>query len=204
MTTLQLEYSQILQGAFTPKRRNLLFVFQVNCPGCFYYGFPMVNALYRQHGGQVGFLGLSTAFEDFDLNTLKNTEKLLTEKKLVGATKDAFTENSGDTYPDDIDFPIAMDALSDPSSFIGPENLDHIGNRFKNYQEASQIQRQRFQDEIRAYLSTFPRIPVTFTMNQFRGTPTFVLFDDTMTILEHWFGHRSVEEIQDKINKWLN
>ena len=89
MKKLRLEYASLLQGEFAPGKRNLLFVFQVNCPGCFFYGFPMVNNLQKTFGEQLSFLGLSTAFEDFELNTHANTSLLLSEKKLVGETKKA-------------------------------------------------------------------------------------------------------------------
>jgi len=58
----------------------------------FIYG-SLVNKLhwkYRQSGLNV--LGLSTAFEDFEYNTAANTELLLTEMKLVGATRQALGE----------------------------------------------------------------------------------------------------------------
>ena len=76
---LHLHYSRELQGKFSLKELNFLFVFQVNCPGCFLYGIPTVNQLYLEFGSQVGFLGLSTAFEDFEFNSRENTVKLLEE-----------------------------------------------------------------------------------------------------------------------------
>jgi len=82
---IQLKIDRVLQGSFDLKALNLLFVFQVNCPGCFIYGFRQQAALEGQSGLNV--LGLSTAFEDFEYNTAANTELLLTEMKLVGATK---------------------------------------------------------------------------------------------------------------------
>jgi len=36
---IQLKIDRVLQGSFDLKALNL-FVFQVNCPGCFIYGFP--------------------------------------------------------------------------------------------------------------------------------------------------------------------
>jgi len=75
---IQPKIDRVLQGSFDLKALNLLFVFQVNCPGCF-LRFFLVNKLhwkYRQSGLNV--LGLSTAFEDFEYNTAANTELLLT------------------------------------------------------------------------------------------------------------------------------
>ncbi|WP_420603365.1 hypothetical protein [Flagellimonas sp.] len=202
MKKLRLEYSSLLQGEFSAGKRNLLFTFQVNCPGCFFYGFPSVNTLFNKYSEQINFLGLSTAFEDFQFNTLENTKLLLDEKKLVGETKKAFDAHPDELQLSDIDFPIAMDVLRD-KTFITQENITYIGSRFANYDQASAIEREQFDHKIRDYLNTNPIIPVTFTLNQFRGTPTFVLFDNEHTILEHWFGHKPYEEVEHIIKNWL-
>ena len=87
MAKLHLKYSPLDNQPVAPKALNLLFVFQVNCPGCFAYGFPLVNRLMRElESEQIGFLGMSTAFEDFELNTADNTRLLLEEGKPVGET----------------------------------------------------------------------------------------------------------------------
>ncbi len=202
MKKLRLEYSSLLQGKFSPGKRNLLFVFQVNCPGCFFYGFPTVNNLFEKYSEQLNFLGLSTAFEDFDFNTRENTKLLLDEKKIVGETKKAFEAHPDEFQLSDIHFPIAMDLLSD-KAFITQENIAYIGNQFANYSQASAMEQQQFDHKIKDYLNANPFIPVTFTLNQFRGTPTFVLFDDQHTVLEHWFGHKTYDEIENTIKNWL-
>lgn len=75
---IQLKIDRVLQGSFDLKALNLLFIFQVNCPGCFLYGFPRVNKLrLKYHQSGLNVLGLSTAFEDFEYNTAANTELLL-------------------------------------------------------------------------------------------------------------------------------
>jgi len=62
-------------------------VFQVNCPGCFIYGFPRQQAALEVSSVGLNVLGLSTAFEDFEYNTAANTELLL--MKLVGKHRQA-------------------------------------------------------------------------------------------------------------------
>ncbi|WP_136467858.1 hypothetical protein [Flagellimonas onchidii] len=203
MKKLKLEYSSLLQGEFSLGKRNLLFAFQVNCPGCFFYGFPSVNDLHKKYADQINILGLSTAFEDFEFNNLENTKLLLTEKKVVGETKKAFETYPNELQLQDIEFPIAMDVLSD-KSFITEENISYIGNHFPNYGLASDNERQEFDLKIKDYLNMNPIIPVTFTLNQFRGTPTFVLFDEEYTVLKHWFGHKTYEEVEYIITKHLN
>ena len=85
MKKLVLEYEHPLQGKFTLHKLNLLLTFQVNCPGCFSYALPLFNKLLEEYPKEeVSFLALSTAFEDFDKNTLANTKNLVHTGKLVG------------------------------------------------------------------------------------------------------------------------
>src|SRR6185503_11750399 len=65
----------------------LVEVFQVNCPGCFLYGIPESINIYKKHK-DIGLtvLGMATAFEDYDKNTLENLEKLVTTGEVIGET----------------------------------------------------------------------------------------------------------------------
>ena len=83
MQKLALHYNNLLKGSFELKKLNFLFVFQVNCPGCFLYGIPLVNELYKEFQKDISFLGLSTAFENFDLNTATNTKLLVNNLSLI-------------------------------------------------------------------------------------------------------------------------
>jgi len=87
MRKLHLHIDKMIKGQFNPKKINLLLLFQVNCPGCFSYSLPLFNKLYHQFNKDLGFIALSTAFEDFKLNTLKNTVALANEGELIGETK---------------------------------------------------------------------------------------------------------------------
>ena len=203
MKTLKLEYSSLLQGDFKIGKLNLLFAFQVNCPGCFFYGFPVVNELFLQYQEKVNFLGLSTAFEDFELNTFENTELLISSSGLVGETKKALKEHGYNDYPQKIDFPIAMDKMNSKDEFITQKNLEDICKLNPNYVIWPEFEQEQMQNNIKQYLSQNTKIPSTFTLNQFRGTPTFVLFDEKYSVLEHWFGHKKPQEIKEILYKWL-
>jgi glutathione peroxidase-family protein len=73
-----LSVSEWIQGKPTnidKERGNVVLVevFQVNCPGCFTHGIPQaidMHMKYYRDGLRV--LGVATAFEDFDKNTLDN------------------------------------------------------------------------------------------------------------------------------------
>jgi peroxiredoxin len=62
-------------------------VFQVNCPGCFLYGIPQAVSVYEKFKNKnVKVIGVATAFEDYDKNTLQNLELLLSEGQVIGET----------------------------------------------------------------------------------------------------------------------
>jgi hypothetical protein len=63
----------------------LVEVFHVNCPGCFIHGIPQAIDMYKKyHDSGLRILGLATAFEDFDKNTLENLKLLLATGQVIG------------------------------------------------------------------------------------------------------------------------
>ncbi|MEL7002350.1 MAG: hypothetical protein AAFN93_06395 [Bacteroidota bacterium] len=202
MTKLRLKHSDLLQGGYQLAERNILFTFQVNCPGCFLYGIPVFNQLYEKYSSRMSFLGLSTAFEDFDLNTEENTKKLLLDGTIVGETKKALTERGYDQYPKSIDFPVAYD-YKESADFINNETVALLCEANPNYKVWPEYDRELMRKNVRNYLRKMPFISHTFTINQFRGTPTFVLFDNDYNIYQEWFGHQTPEETVRLIEEWL-
>jgi len=97
-----------IQGDMNLESRTLLLVFQVNCPGCFTYALPLAEAIHRD-SNRLGLSvkALSTAFEDFDLNTIDHTRALVERGMLVGETKRAL---GTEAYAGTISFPVAVDS----------------------------------------------------------------------------------------------
>lgn len=203
MQKMQLHYSEILQGEFSPQRLNLLFVFQVNCPGCFLYGIPLVNKIFLQYQNRMGILGLSTAFEDFEYNNTENTSLLLREKTMVGETKKALAQYGHEKYPESMDFPVAMDALMDGSYPI-EKAAAQIASKNHEFASYSKAEQEQILSKIHDYLHELPKASLTFTLNQFRGTPSFVLFDDSYTIITEWFGHKTESDVFSTIETLIS
>lgn len=198
MRTLELHYDNLLQGTFNQKKLNLLLVFQVNCPGCFLYALPLFNKLYDDFSSEnISFLGLSTAFEDFDKNTLENTKELLKSGTLVGETKKHLATQNIHQLPYSIDFPVAMDQKAANKSL--DEIVDHICHLNPNYKIWSTFDQNQLQKKILIYLKSLDEVSLTFMLNQMQGTPSIVLFNDDYEILQMWFGHTSYEEIAEMI-----
>lgn len=199
MGKLKLHNEDPLQGEFRPTDLNLLFAFQVNCPGCFSYGFPMVELLSEKYSNSIFFLGLSTAFEDYEFNNVENTKSLIQEGKLVGETLKMF----GGKMPYSIKIPIAMDkAASSTFDFEGmAEDMCHSN---PDYSSWSDLDKKQMQARIKNHLLSQEHISLTFTLNQFQGTPTFVLFDKDYEILVSWFGHLPREQIESTVDKYVS
>src|SRR5712692_9626915 len=87
-----LKISKWVQGLPTNidnEKDNVILVedFHVNCTGCFLYGIPQAIDLYNKYRKDgVTVLGMATAFEDFDKNTLQNLELLLSNGEVIGET----------------------------------------------------------------------------------------------------------------------
>ena len=65
----------------------LLEVFQVNCPRCFLHALPQAVDLYQRYSDKgLTVLGIATAFEDFDKNTLENLQRLAKYRQVIGET----------------------------------------------------------------------------------------------------------------------
>lgn len=199
MQKLALHYNELLKGSFELKKLNFLFVFQVNCPGCFLYGIPLVNKLYKEFNKDISFLGLSTAFEDFNYNTTENTRLLIEKNEVVGHTKKALQQEGLDTYPFSVDFPIAMDKKIENDADI-KNAVHHVCSINPNYDSFSDSDKSLFKDHVANYLNNLEVISMTFTLNQLKGTPSMILFNDNHEILYHKFGHDSIENIQKTLN----
>ena len=201
MKKLHLYLEEELQGKFSPKKLNLLLLFQVNCPGCFIYGIPTFNNLHEMYRDKIGFLGLSTAFEDFDLNTRYNTQALVHNSELIGETKKAFLQQDIGRLPYRLNFPVAMDASL---QLIKKRELVEIickGN--PNFPIWPDFDQDFFRTKVADYIDTQESSGLTFVANQFKGTPTLVLFNEKYDLLQSWFGHEQIEVIIDKIEAFI-
>ena len=122
-----------VQGAptnFDQERGHIvvLEVFQVNCPGCFLYAIPDAIRLYHKYRNDgVRVLGLATAFEDYDKNTLDNLRLLAETGQVTGETRKALAMSGqlqeGDRLPYEIPFALGMDNLARMSGEPGHEAI---------------------------------------------------------------------------------
>lgn len=200
MSKFHLNIQELAQGEFVMNKVNIAFVFQVNFPGCFIYGIPIMNELYRSFKDKIGFIGVATAFEDFEYNNEANLKLLLDNGTLVGETKKYYIANYGlSNYSDIPNFPTAFDRITSSEQFINENKIELICNAIPNFINFSEKEKEILITKVKQYYSQIPILAETFTLNQLQGTPSFIIFDDKYNILEQYFGHQNGDILKTRL-----
>jgi len=145
----------------------------------------------------LGIVGLSTAFQYYNYNNVENTKRLINEGHLVDHSLSFMKQHGHDRLPYKITFPILMDALMGPDRI--EETAHAILEQHHSYDQFAEGEKKAAAMRIISQLQKQSDVYMTFTINQFRGSPSFVLFNKDYEILEQWFGHTSQEDINERI-----
>lgn len=169
-------------------------VFQVNCPGCFIYGIPEAIDTYQKYKNNgVVVLGLATAFEDFDKNTVENLRLLLKENKVIGETLTTLTYQSKllneGRLSYNIPFPVGMDMLVNEKLPIEDKRImEFVNANVPDFELYHQKDKEQIISRIKSYLETKPYTPLTFEEYSLKGTPSTIFIDKNGILRETTFG----------------
>ncbi len=169
-------------------------VFQVNCPGCFIYGIPEAIDTYQKYKNNgVVVLGLATAFEDFDKNTVENLRLLLKENKVIGETLTTLTYQSKllneGRLSYNIPFPVGMDMLVKEKLPIEDKRImEFVNANVPDFELYHQKDKEQIISRIKSYLETKPYSPLTFEEYLLKGTPSTIFIDKNGILRETTFG----------------
>ena len=182
-------------------------VFQVNCPGCFMYGIPESIEIYNKYKSEgVSVLGMATAFEDFDKNTLENLQLLLETGETIGETKKMLSQyggSDGDKISYKIPYPVAMDSLIKQSGEASKEKMDSlIKNQIPNFDEQPEDYKKQIYDRVKGYFMSKEFSAETFEMYALPGTPSSILVDRKGILRDITFGQNGL--LESKIQALLN
>ena len=185
----------------------LLEVFQVNCPGCFMHAIPEAINIYNKYKDEgVRVMGLATAFEDFDKNTLKNLELLVETGKVVGETEKMlgqYGQLDGDKITYKIPYPIAMDSLIKQSGDVTKENMDSlIKKQIPDFDSQSENYKNEIYGRVKNYFLSKEYSAETFEMYALSGTPSSILIDRKGILRDISFGQNG--SLESKIQNLLN
>ena len=172
---------------------KLVEVFQVNCPGCFIYGIPEAINIYNKYKSEgLTVLGLATAFEDYDKNTLENLELLLTTGEVVGDTLQGLSQynqlNDGKLQYK-IPYPVAMDSLIKEEGDPSQEKMTaFINNQIPNFESQPQEYKDKIYERVKEYFKSKEFSAETFEMFSLQGTPSTILVDRKGILRDVSFG----------------
>ena len=186
----------------------LVEVFQVNCPGCFMHALPEAIEIYNKYKDDgVRVIGIATAFEDFDKNTLDNLKMLAETGEIVGETKSAFQMSGqlqeGDKLPYKIPFPLAMDNLVKTTGEISQEKImEFIYPQIPEFDSQPEDYRNQIIQRVKDYMKSKEYSAETFEKFALRGTPSTILVDRKGVLRDVSFGQ--VGQAEAMIQKLLS
>ena len=193
-----LAVSEWVQGRATnidKERGNVVLVevFQVNCPGCFTHGIPQAIDMYRRyHNDGLRVLGLATAFEDFDKNTLENLKFLLATGQVIGEPSKVLSQygllQPGNKLAYKIPFPVGMDKLSTFGPLTHDKVMDFIEVNIPDFRSQSEEYRKSVYNQVQQYLRQKQFSAKTFEEYGLQGTPSAILIDKKGILRQTVFG----------------
>ncbi len=179
----------------------LVEIFQVNCPGCFMYALPLAAKLHQRYANKgLIVLGLATAFEDFEKNTLENLVRLVEQGEVIGTTLNTLNDHSAlknNRLQYDLTFPIAMDRLHKREVEVDEKELQtFLDQRIPDFSERPVEYQQKVSEQIQTYLNSLDYLAQTFHRYQLQGTPSHILIDKRGIIRDCAFGsHPELERV---------
>jgi len=186
----------------------LLEVFQVNCPGCFMNAIPEAIEIYNKYKGEgVRVIGLATAFEDFDKNTLDNLKMLAETGEVIGETQGALAMNGqlqeGNKLPYKIPFPLGMDNISKTTGEISQEKImEFIHPQIPEFDSQPEDYRNQIIQKVKNYMKSKEYSAETFEKFALQGTPSTILVDRKGVLRDVSFGQTGhVEAMIQKLLK---
>ena len=205
--------SEWVQGAPTNFEQEkdhivLLEVFQVNCPGCFMNAIPEAINIYNKYKDDgVRVLGLATAFEDFDKNTLDNLKMLAETGEVIGETKSALSSygqlQEGNKLSFKIPFPLGMDNLTKASGEIGQEQImQFIYPQIPDFDSQPEEYKNQIIERVKGYMKSKEYSAETFEKFALQGTPSTILVDRKGILRDVSFGQTG--HIESLIQQILN
>ena len=207
-----LKISQWVQGLDTNLDKQgdniiLVDVFQVNCPGCFMYGIPESIEIYNKYKTEgVSVLGIATAFEDFDKNTISNLELLVKTGEVIGETKKMLSQYGqldGNKLAYKIPYPVAMDSLVKESGDVSKEKMDSmISTQIPNFDAQSDDYKNQIYERVKNYFMSKEYTAETFEMYSLQGTPSNILIDRKGVLRDVSFGQNG--SLESKIQNLVN
>ena len=174
----------------------LVEVFQVNCPGCFLYALPEALRLHDKfHDQGLLIVGVATAFEDYDKNTLHNLRLLIEQREVIGETLRVLQQNqlldSDGLLNWSIPFAVAMDRVTTRQLPNDEHVLRDYAQRYvPGFDRLEPEPQQQVLKQVELYLQHNSKCAETFERFGLRGTPSSLLFNRQGQLIDRSFGQQ--------------
>ena len=171
------------------------------------HSIPEIINIYNKYKGDgLSVMGVATAFEDYDKNTLENLEMLLTTGEVVGDTKQALTQygqlNDG-KLQFKIPYPVAMDSLVKEGGEPSMEKMTaFINQQIPNFESQPDEYKNQIYARVKEYYKSKEFTAETFEMYSLQGTPSTILVDRKGILRDISFG--STANLESMVQKLLN
>ncbi len=191
--------SEWIQGAPTNIDQEkdkivLVEVFQVNCPGCFMNAIPEAIEIYNKYKDEgVRVLGIATAFEDFDKNTIENLKMLSETGEVIGETKKALSMHGqlqeDNKLPFKIPFPLGMDNLTKINGEASQDQImKFIYNQLPEFDSQPEDYQNQIMHRVKDHFKSKEYSAETFEKFSLQGTPSSILVDRKGILRDVSFG----------------
>jgi len=191
--------SEWIQGAPTNLDQEkdkivLVEVFQVNCPGCFMNAIPEAIKIYNKYKDEgVRVLGIATAFEDFDKNTVENLKLLSETGEVIGETKKALSMHGqlqeDNKLPFKIPFPLGMDKLTKVNGEASQDQImKYIYAQLPEFDSQPEDYRNQIIQRVKDHFTSKQFSAETFEKFSLQGTPSAILVDRKGVLRNVFFG----------------
>ena len=205
--------SEWIQGAPTNLDQEkdkivLVEVFQVNCPGCFLHAIPEAVDIYNKYKDEgVRVLGIATAFEDFDKNTLENLKMLAETGEVIGETKNALAMygqlQDGNKLSFKIPFPLGMDNLTKVNGEVSQDKImKFIYSQLPEFDSQPEDYRNQIIQRVKDHFKSKEYSAETFEKFGLQGTPSTILVDRKGILRDVSFGQTG--HLESMIQKLIN
>jgi hypothetical protein len=159
---------------------------------------------YRDSGLKV--LGLATAFEDFDMNTLENLKLLLETGQVIGAPNRVLSEygllRPGNKLSYKIPFPVGMDKLFTFGPLTHDKVMDFIEANIPDFRSYTEKDKESIYTQVQQYLKQKQFSAKTFEEYGLRGTPSAILIDKKGVLRQTIFGSNGF--LEDAVKQLLD
>ena len=160
---------------------------------------------YKDEGVRV--LGIATAFEDFDKNTLDNLKMLVETGKVIGETKSQLSMygqlQEGDKLSYKIPFPLGMDKLTKTTGETSQEKImQFIYPQIPDFDTKPEEYINQIIQRVKDYMKSKEYAAETFEKFALQGTPSTIIVDRKGILRDVSFGQTN--HIEPMIQKLLN